>query len=132
MYGKSKTDHQMNVSWSHGVTVKQLSKLVSWTVLRKGVCGWSKAYKSVLSILVGLELSSEVIVGLVIWVLEIVLSIRRSLPNIECDVRKRLLGLHVGDDSVHICCLALVWILNDACIEFSPWCIWAPEGSEDC
>lgn len=100
--------------------------------MREGVCGGSETVQSVLSVRVRLELSAEVVVGLVVWVLEIVFSVRRGLPHVEGDVGDWLVGLHVADDTVHVGDdTALGLVLDDGFFELAPWGVGGPEGAED-
>ena len=130
--GERMTYHHVDVSGSHWVAIKELEELVCWTVLRKRVCGRAETLETVFSLAVGLELSSEVVVGLVVWILEIVLSVGRGLPDVDCDIWDWLLGGHVGNNTVHVGDQAAwSWVLDDATIEFSPWSVGAPERTED-
>lgn len=124
--------HHVDVRGTHWVTVKKLEELVCWTVLWERVGGWAETDESVLSLVVGLELSSQVVVALVVWVLEIVLSVGGCLPDVDAHIWKRLFGGHVGDDSVHECDKT-AWrgVLDDRGVKFSPWCVGAPEWTEN-
>lgn len=82
--------------------------------MRKGVCSRSEAVESVFAILIRLELSSQVIVGLILGVLEVVFAVAGCLPHVERNARNRLLGPEVADDAVHIRYDAVLWlVLND-------------------
>lgn len=122
----------MDVGWAHRVTVEQVQKLVGWAVGGKRVGSWSQADEAVFTVGVGLELSSQVVVLLVLLVLEIVLSVGRRLPEVDCDVGDWLLGGHVTNDTVHECDLtARGWAVDDALLELSPWSIRAPEWTKN-
>lgn len=68
--------HQVDVGGSHWVSVQQVQEDTGWSISGQRVSSWLQAVEVVLSVRVGAELSSQVVVGLVLWVLEIVLSVR--------------------------------------------------------
>ena len=72
------------------------------------------AVEPVLSVLVCSELPTEVVGGLVIRVLEVVLSVGTSLPDVEYGVGDGLAGLKITDHAVHLADLAVgVCVLDD-------------------
>lgn len=117
---KNGAHHEMDVSRSHWVPVQQLQQRTSKSISWQRVCGWLQAVEVVLSVLVASEFSSQVVVDLVLWVLEIVLSVRRCLPNIEDSSRDALSGQKICDFAVHQSWVsAQCWVLDDAPAEFA-------------
>jgi hypothetical protein len=55
----------------------------------------------VFAILIASELSAQVVIRLVVWVLEIVFSVRGRLPDIHDGIRDALSSKHIGDFAVH-------------------------------
>ena len=96
------TDHEMNVGWPHWMSVESGQELIGWSICGKRVCSRSKAVQAVFAVLVCLELSAQVVVALVLWILEVVFAVAASLPNVKCDVWNRLLGLQVFDCAMHV------------------------------
>lgn len=90
-----------------------------------------QAVEVVPAVLIGPELAAEVVVCLVLRVLEVVLAIRRRLPDVDDGVLDRLLGLEVGDDAVHERGLAGVRTVDDALAVLPEGGVGAPEGAED-
>jgi hypothetical protein len=87
----------------------------------------------VLAILISSEFPSQVVIGLVFWVLEIVFSVRRCLPDVNDGVGDWLLGDEIGDGAVHECYSATFGngILHDAAAERTEWSVGAPEWAEN-
>lgn len=122
----------MNVSWTHWMTVEESEELVRWTVGWERVGGWAKADKAVLAILVGPELSTEVVVLLVGLVLEVVLAVGGCLPEVDDSVADWLLGDHVLDNTVHVGDgTAWSWAHDDGVTKVPEWGIWRPEWTEN-
>lgn len=109
------------------MSVDALEQLPARPVLRKRVCRRPQAVQSVLSVRVCLELSTQVVVGLIRWVLEVVFAVGGSLPNVEGDVGDWVLGLEVADDAVHIRDNALVLVLDDGLAQVAPGCVGRPD-----
>lgn len=66
------------------------------------------------------ELSTQVVVGLVVWVLEIVFAIRRCLPDVEYRVWDALSGQEIENFAVHEGWVtARSGILDNAASEFA-------------
>lgn len=125
-------DHQVDVCWTHRVTVKGSEEVPGWAVLWEGVCCWTQAVNSVFAVLVRLELSAQVVVRLVVWILEIVFAVTGRLPHVEGGVWDGLAGLHIADDTVHVGDDTILWlVLDDGVTKFSPWCVRGPEGTEN-
>jgi hypothetical protein len=74
----------------------------------------------IFSVLISPEFSSKVVVGLVIWVLEIVFSVRRCLPDIDHSTWDSLSSQQISDLAVHQSRVsARRRILDDAATEFA-------------
>ncbi len=84
--------HEMDMGRSHWVSIQQFQQNTSRPIGRQRVRSRFQAVEVVLSILVGLELSTQVVVRLVVWVLEIVFSVRRCLPDIDYSTWNSLSG----------------------------------------
>jgi len=131
-YRKQISYHHVDVGRTHWVTVEKLEELIRWTIGWKRVGGWAKADKAVLAVLVGQELSTQVVVLLVLLVLEVVLAIGGGLPEVDKDVWNWLLGGHVLDNSVHVGDESTwSWAVDDALSKLPVWCIWRPEWSKN-
>ena len=114
------------------MTVQKLQQNTSWSISWQRVSRWLQAVEPVLALLVGAELATEVVIGLVLWVLEIVLSVGGSLPEIKDSVWDWLLGLQVQDLTVHQSDLAVwSWVLDDGATELTERSAWRPEWAED-
>lgn len=124
-------DHQMDMCGTHRMSINRLEQLPRRTVLWKRVCSWSEAVQAVFAILVGLELSAQVVVALVRGILEVIFAVAARLPHVEGDIGDRVLGLEIAHDAVHVGDGALVGVLDDAVAQVSPWGVGAPEWSED-
>jgi hypothetical protein len=85
----------------------------------------------ILTVLISLELSPEVIIGLILRVLKVVFAVRRRLPDVNDNTWDALLGDKVGDGAVHKGDMALVWVLNYAAAELAEGGVRTPEGAED-
>ena len=124
-------DHQVNVGRAPGRAVHESEENTSGAVGGKRVGSRVVAVPVELAILVGLELATEVVLGLV-RVLEVVLAVGRSLPDVENSALNGLAGVHVLDNTVHECNSAtLVGILNDAVTELTERSVGRPEGTEN-
>lgn len=120
----------MDVGGPHGVAVDGLQELVGGAVGGERVGGRAQAVQPVLSLVVGLELAAQVVVG-VRRVLEVVLAVAAGLPHVEGDVGDGLVGYKVANNTVHVGDLALVGILDDGVAELAPGSVGRPEGTED-
>jgi hypothetical protein len=78
------------------------------------------------------ELSSQVVIGLVLWVLEIVFAVGRCLPDIDDCIWDSLASEEIGHLAVHERWVS-AWggVLNDAASELAEWGVWGPEGAKD-
>ena len=92
-----------------------------------------QAVEVVFSVLIGSELSSQVVIGLVFRVLEIVFSVGRCLPDINDCIWNWLLGDQIGNSSVHQSSFSTFWywVLHDATAKWSEWGVGAPEWTEN-
>lgn len=124
-------DHQVNVSGTHGRAVHELEEDTGGTIGRQGVGSRVVAVPVELAILVGLELATKVVLGL-LGVLEVVLAVGRSLPDVENSTLNGSTSLHILEDTVHVCNSAtLLVVLNDAVAELTERCVGRPEGAEN-
>ena len=72
------------------------------------------AVEPVLAVLIGPELSTEVVGGLVLGVLEVIFAVGTSLPDVEDGVGDGLAGLEITYHTMHLADLAVgVCVLND-------------------
>jgi hypothetical protein len=87
----------------------------------------------VFALLVGGEFAPQVVGLLVLWVLEIVLSVCTRLPDINDRAWNALLGVEIHDHTVHKRSLAIwVGVANDGVAEVAEWGVRRPEGSQNC
>ena len=126
-------NHNVDVSGPHGVAVHQGKQIPRGAVLGQAIGGGVQAVEPVLALLVGLELAAEVVGGLVLRVLEVVLAIRRRLPNVEDSAGDGLAGGDVTNHTVHLGNTALGGnaILEDLAAEGAERSIGRPEGTQD-
>lgn len=103
------------------MSVKSLEESPGWSVLWKRVGSWAQAVKAVLSVLVGLELATKVVIRLVARILEIVFAVAARLPDVEGDIGNWLARGEISDDTVHVGYNTLVLVLDDGLAELSPW-----------
>ena len=90
------------------------------------------AIEPVFSVLVGSELSSQVIGGLVFWVLEVVFAVGACLPNIEHSSGNGLSSEKICNSAVHKSNLATgSWVLDNGAAVVPERGIGRPEGSKD-
>lgn len=127
------SDHDVDVSRTHGVAVHHLQELPRGAILRQAVGGGVQAVEPVLAILVGAELASQVVGGLVLRVLEVILAVGGGLPDVEDGAGDGLAGQKIGDCAVHLADAAGgCWgIDNDAAAEVAEGSVGGPEGAED-
>lgn len=124
-------DHEMDVSGTHGGAVHEVEEHTGGAVGGQGVRGGVVAVPPELALLVGAELAAQVVLGLV-GVLEVVLAVGGSLPDVEDGALDGLAGLHVPEDTVHEGDLAVrVGVLDDAVAELAEGSVGGPEGTED-
>jgi len=69
---KSEAYHDVNVGRAHRMPVEQVEDDTSRAISGERVCCWAQAVEVVFTILVGSELSTKVVVFLVVRVLEII------------------------------------------------------------
>lgn len=122
----------MDVGGAVGVAAhysKQLSRGAGGV---NGVLGRFKAVEPEFAVLVGAELASEVVAGLVLGVEDVVLAVGAGLPHIEDCTRDALAGVDVLHDTVEKRELPVFWhILDYAGAKVPEWCFWGPERSEN-
>ena len=123
----------MDVGGTHGVAVHDLEEIPRGAVGGKAVGGGVEAVEPVLAVLVGAELATEVVGGLVVGVLEVVLSVGRRLPDVEDGAGDGLARGDVTDHTVHLGDAALGGdaVLDDAAAELTEGSVGRPEGAEN-
>jgi hypothetical protein len=67
--------HKMNMSWSHWMTVQKLEQDTSWSICGQRVGSWLQTIEVIFSVGVCSEFSSQVVIALVLWVLEIIFAV---------------------------------------------------------
>jgi hypothetical protein len=124
-------DHEMDVSRAHGGAVHDVEQDTGRAVGGEGVGSRVVAVPPELALLVGSELSAEVVLSLC-GVLEVVLTVGRGLPDIEDGASNGLAGLHVCEDTVHKGGLSVrLGVLDDAVTEGAEGSAGRPEGAEN-
>jgi hypothetical protein len=124
-------DHEMNVGRAHWRAVHQVEEHTGRAIGRQGVRSRVIAVPVKLSLGIRLELAPKIVLGLC-WVLKIVLSVGRGLPDIEDGSFDGGSGFQVLEDAVHVGGLALgVRVLDDAVAESTEGSVGRPEGTED-
>ena len=122
----------MDVSRAHGVPVERSEEGTGSTVGRQRVGSRLVAAEPVLALLVAPELSTQVVGRLVVGILEVVLAVGRSLPDVDDSTGNGLLGVEVGDHAVHESDLAVgSGVLNDGAAVLTEGGIGRPEGAQD-
>jgi len=122
----------MDVSRSHRIPVQQLQQNTSRSISGQRVRRRLQAVKVVLSILIAHKLSSQIVIALVLWVLEIVLPVRERLLDVEDGAWDAFSGQEICDFAVHQGWVsAWRWILDDASAELTEGAIGRPERTED-
>lgn len=92
-----------------------------------------EAVEVVLALLVGTELATEVVGGLVLGILEVVLAVGARLPDVEDGAGDGLAGDDVADHTVHLGDAAVGGnaVLEDLAPELAERSIGRPEGAEN-
>ena len=126
-------DHDVDVGGTHGVAVHELEEGPRGTVGGERVGGGVKAVEPVLALLVGLELAAQVVGRLVLGVLEVVLAVGGSLPDVEDGVGDGLASGDITDDTVHLgdAAVGRDAILDDGAAVLAEGGVGGPEGSEN-
>lgn len=124
-------DHQVDVSGTHGGTVHEIEKDTGGTVGGQRVGSGVVAVPVVLALLVGAELATQVVLGL-LRVLEIVQSVGGGLPDVKNGVLDGRASLHVLDDTVHVGDLTGgEGVLDDAVTQSAEGSVGRPEGTQN-
>jgi len=124
-------DHEVNMGRAHGGAVHEVEQHTGGTVGGQGVGSRVVAIPAELSLLIRLELSAEVVLGLG-GILEIVLSIGGGLPDIEDGAYDGGASLHVGEHAVHVGDLAIgIGVLDNAVAEGAERSVGRPKGAEN-
>lgn len=123
----------MDVRGPHWVTIKKIQEHTSRAICRERVWSWAQTVEVIFSVRIRLELPSQVVVGLVVWILEVVFPVRGCLPDVNhssCDpffrVEIRDFAMHQGDMPVRR------WVQDDALAVFAEWGSRAPKWAKDC
>lgn len=125
-------DHDVDVSGAVWVAAHDLEEVGGGTGGIDGILGGLEAVEPELALLVGAELASEVVGGLVLGVEDVVLAVGAGLPQIEHGVGDALAGLSIFDHTVEEGELAILGhVLDDAAAELTEWGVGRPEGAED-
>jgi hypothetical protein len=107
--------------------IQQAQKRPGWSVRRQGICRGFEAIEVKIALRVGAELATKVVVGLVFRILEVVLAVAGSLPDVDDGASDGLLGHHITHRTVHERYLAVMRILHDAAAKRAKRCIRGPE-----
>lgn len=124
-------NHHVDVRRSPWMTVQQLQKLPRRPIPRQRIRRRLQAVVVIVALRIRLELSAQVVGALVVGVLEVVLSIRRRLPDVDRGIDNGLLGIEVDDFAVHERDLAVVLVLHDLVAQLAPGGVGGPEWAED-
>ena len=124
-------DHQVDVGGTHGGAVHEAEEDTGGAVGGQRVGSGVVAVPVELSVLVGGELAAQVVFALG-GVLEIVLAVGGSLPDVEDGTGDRLAGLHIFNGTVHESDTTIgLGVLDNAVAESAEGGVGGPEGSED-
>lgn len=122
----------MDVSRSHRMSIQKLQKHTSRPISWQTIRGRLVHVEVVIAIGIRAELSSQIVIRLVFWILEIVFAVRRRLPDVNNGIWDSLASEQVNDFAVHQGGLAIgVWVLDDGSSILAERGIGRPEGTED-
>lgn len=125
-------DHHVDVSRAVGVTSHDLEQLGRGTRSVDGILGGLEAVEPELSVLVGAELATEVVAGLVLGVVGVILAVGAGLPHVEDGVGNALASVDIADDTVEEGELTVLGhILDYAAAEITERGLGGPEGAKD-
>lgn len=114
------------------MSIHELQESIAWSVRWQRVSGRVIAVEPVLSVLIGSEFSSQVVGGLVVWVLEVVFAVGAGLPNVEHGSRNGLSSEKICNRAVHESNLTTrSWVLDDGAAVVAEGGIGRPEGSKN-
>ena len=85
----------------------------------------------ILAIGISPELPSQIVIGLILWILEVVFPVRRCLPDVNDNSWDALLSDEVGNGAVHEGDMALVRVLDYAAAKLAERGVGRPEGAKD-
>jgi len=118
-------DHKMNMGRTHRMSIQQLQQHTSRSIRRQRVRSRLQAIEIIISILVTLKLSTQIIWCLVLWILEIVFAIRRCLPDVYHRTRYSFSSYRISDFAVHQRWMATwSWVDDDATTKLPERGIW--------
>ena len=114
------------------MSIHELQESIAWSVRWQRVSGRVIAVEPVLSVLIGSEFSSQVVGGVVVWVLEVVFAVGAGLPNVEHGSRNGLSSEKICNRAVHESNLTTrSWVLDDGAAVVAEGGIGRPEGSKN-
>lgn len=123
-------NHDVHVSRAPGRSVHSRKKNPGRTFSRKRISSGLKAVEVVFSLLVGLELATEIVVCLFL-ILKVILSVGAGLPDIEDGVSDGLFSIRVHDTAVHKSNFSLVGAHDDGTTVLTERGFGAPERSQN-
>lgn len=125
-------DHHVYVGGTVGVATHDPEELGGGAGGVDGVLGRLEAVEPELAVLVGAELASEIVAGLVLGIMRIVLAVGASLPHVEDRAGNALAGIDVDNDAVEEGELAVSGhVLYYTGAEIAEGGVGGPEGSEN-
>jgi len=114
------------------MSIQQLQEHTGWPISWQTVRRWLVHVEMIFAILITLELASQVVVALILWILKIIFAIRRCLPDIDDCTWDSFSCGHVCDLAMHECWLTVrIWVLNDRSPEISERSSRRPEWTQD-
>jgi len=125
-------DHHVDVSGAVRVAAHDLEELSRGSGGVNGVLGGLEAVEPELAVLVGAELATKVVAGLVLRVEDVVLAVGAGLPHVEDGTGNALAGVNVPDNTMEEGEFAVLGhVLDYAATEFAEGSFGGPERSEN-
>lgn len=122
----------MDVSRAVGVSTHNLEQISRRAGGVNGVLGRLQTVEPEFAVLVGAELASKVVSGLVLGIEDVVLAVGAGLPHVEDSALDALAGLDVPNNAVEKRELSIFWhVLDYAATKLPEWCFGGPERSEN-
>ena len=126
------SNHAVDVSGAVRVAAHDLEERGRRAGGVNGVLGGLEAVKREVAVLVGSELASEVVAGLVFGVKDVILAVGACLPHVEDCAWNALAGLDINDLAVEDCLLSVLGhVLDHAAAKLAERCLRGPEGPEN-
>jgi hypothetical protein len=114
------------------VSIQQVQKYTSGTIRRQLIRCRLQVIEIIFSVLVTLELPSQIVIRLVLGVLEIVFPVRRCLPDVNHSTRNSLSSQEIGDFAMHQGRVSTGGgVLDNVTAERTEWGVGRPEGAKD-